>query len=75
MEKELNKIFDDDKDKVIHLFLHNRCFRSFLRIIGHARGEDFNMENCATAAFLVTRVRHPNVTETVKELETTRKRI
>lgn len=69
MKEELDEIFDNDKnDKVIHLFLHNRCFRSFLRAIGYARGQDFDMQNCATVVFLVTRVRDANPTKTENDL-------
>lgn len=57
IEETLNGIFDNDTSKVIHLFLHNRCFRSFLRVIGHTEAEEIDMENCATIVFLVTRTK------------------
>lgn len=54
--RALDDIFDTDNAQVIHFFLHNRCFRSFLRVIGHViEKEEFDMANGATVAFLVQR--------------------
>lgn len=56
IKRALDDIFDTDDAPVIHLFLHNRCFRSFLCVIGHAiEKEEFDMANGATVAFLVQR--------------------
>ncbi|KAB5528793.1 hypothetical protein GE09DRAFT_1228551 [Coniochaeta sp. 2T2.1] len=49
----LDEIYDTDEAPAIHLFLHNRCFRSLLRVIGHT--QEFDMANGATVAFLVHR--------------------
>jgi broad specificity phosphatase PhoE len=52
----LDSIFESDSNRYISLFLHNRCLRSFLRVIGHKPGvDDFDMANASTIAFLVTR--------------------
>jgi broad specificity phosphatase PhoE len=69
IEETLNEIYDNDDAKTIHLFLHNRCFRSFLRVIGHAEEEEFDMENCATVVFLVTREMEPNKEKKKRQFE------
>jgi broad specificity phosphatase PhoE len=57
IQRTLINIYDTDSAKVIHLFLHNRCFHSFLSMIGHSEEEEFDLQNCATLVFLVTRER------------------
>lgn len=74
MEETLNDIYDHDNAKTIHLFLHNRCFRSFLRVIGHTEEEEFDMENCATVVFLVTRKNEPNKAKKEKQFEDEKKK-
>ncbi|MDF2435289.1 MAG: hypothetical protein JWP44_4920, partial [Mucilaginibacter sp.] len=51
IERALDDIFEDDAH-VVHLFLHGRCFRSFLSAIEHV---DLRLDNCATLAFIIQR--------------------
>lgn len=57
LEKMLNENFDYDNNNVIHLCLHNRCFKCFLGVIGHTEEEEYNLDNCATVVYLVTRTK------------------
>ncbi|KAB5559618.1 histidine phosphatase superfamily [Coniochaeta sp. 2T2.1] len=50
IETILDEIFADKSNRSVHLFLHGRCFRSFLKAIG---SDLFELDNAATVVFVV----------------------